>query len=115
MRLGIRAKFVAILVIASVLPLLIGLMSISYLGRDTYLSDKASLYQAMAQYLARHVDHFILSKVDHVHNWVQYGDPMLLAEDGLDMFPKASLLVKIRRENRSRHTCSFTTQLGQLH
>ena len=74
MRLGIRSKFIAILVIASFLPLLLGLLSIRFLGKEIYCSNKGSLFQAMAQYLARNVEQHALIWIEHAHHWTQYGD-----------------------------------------
>ena len=69
MKLGIRNKFLVIVGIASLVPLLIGLLSIQIFGKRQFVRQKGALYETIAQGLASNLTGIISEKVYDLLAW----------------------------------------------
>ena len=69
MKFSIRAKLVAILFIASALPLLLGIVSVEFLGFRDFRRNKGQLYQASAMHYANGLAQLAGDQVQRLSDW----------------------------------------------
>lgn len=81
MRLGIQTKFIGILVVAAVLPLLIGVLAVWILGFRHYQRERGRLFQAGAAHLAVDLNQSILFQVEALADWLELARMSRLAAD----------------------------------
>lgn len=74
MQLGIRIKFIGILVIAAVVPLVIALIAVYFLGYRYYRREKGVLFQEAATHLAQGVNLVISTEIQKLNNWLLLSD-----------------------------------------
>jgi sigma-B regulation protein RsbU (phosphoserine phosphatase) len=78
--LRIRGKFIAILIIASVLPLTIALVAAQFLSYRYYRTAQGRLYETMAQYLANNLSFSVNEQVEDLDEWIVLSDLSNLLE-----------------------------------
>ncbi|BCM88679.1 phosphoserine phosphatase RsbP [Abditibacteriota bacterium] len=66
---SIRAKLVAILLLASTVPLLIGVASVEYLGYRDFRRNQGKLYQASASHLANALGQSVGTQIEKLTDW----------------------------------------------
>lgn len=86
MKLSIRAKLVAILFIASALPLLVGIVSVEFLGFRDFRRNKGQLYQASATHFANGLVQLAGDQIQRLSDWTTLSN--LAAE--MEKFPPVS-------------------------
>ena len=69
MRFSIRAKLVAILLVASALPLLAGIVSVEYLGFRDFRRNQGRLYQASAAHFAGSLGQLAGDQIQRLSDW----------------------------------------------
>src|SRR2546426_868269 len=74
MRLGIRTKFIGILVIAAIIPLCIAISAIWVLGHYYYRREKGALFQASAMHLAQSLDLVLNKQIEEINDWLALSD-----------------------------------------
>jgi len=74
MRFGIRIKFIFILVIAAVLPLLLGLTAVGILGYYHYEKQRGELFKTMAVHLGTSLGRVTREQIQDLHDWVVLTD-----------------------------------------
>lgn len=72
MKFRIRSKFVGILVIASLLPLLLGLVAFNWFGRDYYGRAQGVICQTAATQLALSISRSLLHEIELLSQWTQF-------------------------------------------
>ncbi len=70
MKLGIKSKFIGILVVASALPLGIAIVAVWVLGHYYFQKERGILFQAEAVHLASSVNRVVQSQVEQLHDWL---------------------------------------------
>jgi sigma-B regulation protein RsbU (phosphoserine phosphatase) len=73
-KLRIRTKFIGILVIAAVLPLVIALITAQLLSYRAYRRAQGELLETRARELARSLSFALNAEVDRLHDWVVLSD-----------------------------------------
>jgi len=73
-RFGIRSKFIFILVVAAVLPLLLGLVVVGVLGYQRYEQQRGELFKTMAMHLGDGLGRVTRDQVGRLHDWTQFAD-----------------------------------------
>ncbi len=68
--LRIRGKFIAILIIASVLPLTIALIAAQFLSYRYYRTAQGRLYETMAKYLANNLSFSVNEQIEDLDEWL---------------------------------------------
>ncbi len=74
MQLGIRTKFIGILVIAAVIPLCIAISAIWVLGHYYYQREKGALFQAASMHLAQSLGLVLNKEVEELNDWLLLSD-----------------------------------------
>lgn len=74
MKLGIRTKFIGILVIAAIIPLCIALAAIWVLGNHYYRREKGELFRAAAMHLAQTLDLTLNKQIEQLNDWMLLSD-----------------------------------------
>ncbi len=74
MQLGIRTKFIGILVIAAIIPLCIAISAIWVLGHYHYRREKGALFQAAAMHLAQSLDLVLNKQIEEINDWLSLSD-----------------------------------------
>lgn len=69
MKFSIRAKLVAILLVASALPLLAGIISVEYLGFRDFRRNQGRLYQASAAHFASSLGQLAGDQIQRLSDW----------------------------------------------
>lgn len=69
MKFSIRAKLVAILLVASALPLLAGIISVEYLGFRDFRRNQGRLYQASAAHFAGSLGQLAGDQIQRLSDW----------------------------------------------
>lgn len=70
MRFGIRVKFIFILVIAAVLPLLLGLTAVGIFGYHRFKNQRGELFKTMAVHLGSSLSRVTRDQIQDLHDWV---------------------------------------------
>ena len=70
MQLGIRTKFIGILLVAAVIPLCIGIMAVWVLGSRYYRREKGILFESLAIHLAQGLNQAIDGQVEALDDWL---------------------------------------------
>ncbi len=78
--LRIRGKFIAILLIASVLPLTIALITAQFLSYRYYRTAQGRLFETMAKYLANNLSFSVNEQVEDLDEWLVLSDISSLLE-----------------------------------
>ena len=73
-QLGIRAKFIGILAIASVIPLGIAIIAVWVLGHHYYQKERGILFQSGALHLAQALNQVVEGPIEELHDWVLLSD-----------------------------------------
>lgn len=71
---GIRLKFIAILVIAAVVPLCLGMATIGLLGYRHYASQRGDLFKLMAVNSGGSLGSVVQVQVQKLHDWIHLSD-----------------------------------------
>ncbi|HUI08381.1 MAG TPA: SpoIIE family protein phosphatase [Verrucomicrobiae bacterium] len=74
MHLGIRTKFIGILVVAAVVPFAIAIVTIWVLGDHYYRRDKGALFQDSATHLAESLDMTLGKEIEELSDWLLLSD-----------------------------------------
>ncbi len=74
MRLRIRAKFIGILIIAAVLPVVLALITAQLLGYRYYRGAQGERFETMARYLANNLSLAINKQLEDLDEWVALSD-----------------------------------------
>lgn len=83
MHLRIRGKFIAILIIASILPLSIALVAAQFLSYRHYRTSQGQLYETIAQHLANSLSLSANKQIEDLDEWLVLSDvPSLLGRVG---------------------------------
>ena len=90
MRLGIRTKLIGILVIATVLPLLIGIASLRVLGKNYFVSQKGELYETMGYQVAARLEQTLEERLMTLDIWLRFSDVGEAAQAAVNSQPKLS-------------------------
>lgn len=69
MKLSIRAKLVAILVVAAALPLLLGIISVEYLGYRDFQRNQGRLHRVSAAHLANNLNQIASAQIQRLTDW----------------------------------------------
>ena len=69
--MGIRVKFIVILVIAAIVPLGIALVAIWTVGARHYQEEKGTSFQQTAAHLAQRLDLVLDKQIEGFSDWVQ--------------------------------------------
>ena len=69
MKLSIRAKLVAILLVASALPLLAGIVSVEFLGFNDFRRNQGRLYHASAAHFASSLGQLAGDQIQRLSDW----------------------------------------------
>ena len=82
MKLRIRTKFIGILVLAAVLPLVVALIAAELIGYGSYRRAQGSLFQSRAQGLAESLRLTMSAPVEALDDWVALADvhPLVVRE-----------------------------------
>jgi serine phosphatase RsbU (regulator of sigma subunit) len=70
MQLGIRTKFIGILLVAAVIPLCIGIIGVWVLGARYYRQEKGILFESLAIHLAQGLNQAIDGQVEALDDWL---------------------------------------------
>src|SRR5271169_2144840 len=70
MQLGIRTKFIGILLVAAVIPLCIGIAAVWVLGSRYYRQEKGILFESLAIHLAQGLNQAIDGQVEALDDWL---------------------------------------------
>ena len=70
MQLGIRTKFIGILIIAAVLPLCIGIAAVWVLGAHHYRKEKGVLFEALASHLSQSLNQTVNEQIEELDSWL---------------------------------------------
>lgn len=80
--MGIRAKLILILMLAALVPLLLGIVSLEILGRRYYQAQRGRLLAIRAEDLAATLGRGLSEQIRDLRNWVELSDiNVLLAEE----------------------------------
>jgi len=74
MRLGIRTKFIGILVVAAGMPLCIGIITVWVLGSYHYRREKGVLFETLAIHLAQGLNQTVDKPVEELDDWLLLSD-----------------------------------------
>ena len=69
-RLGIRTKFIGILLVAAVIPLCIGIIGVAVLGSRYYRREKGILFESLAIHLAQGLNQAVDGQVEALDDWL---------------------------------------------
>lgn len=70
MPLRIRSKFIGILLIAAVFPLLVALVAIEVLGYRYYRNERGRLLEATANFIAVSISHNLVREIEKFADWI---------------------------------------------
>lgn len=73
-KLRIRSKFIGILVVASLLPLSIALVTFNWFGEQYYRRSQGTICQTAATQLALAISHSLRHEIDLMDEWVDFAD-----------------------------------------
>ena len=68
--MGIRIKLAIVLAVAVVLPVIIGIVSVRWLGRSYFQSEKGALFQTTANHLSSKLRQGMQSEIAATVDWV---------------------------------------------
>jgi hypothetical protein len=91
-KLRIRTKFIGVLVIAAVLPLVIALITAQLLSYRAFRRAQGTLLETRARELSRSLSLALNAQIDHLHDWVALSDireSVLAGEPGRPRSPRA--------------------------
>ncbi len=74
MQLGIRTKFIGILLVAAVIPLCIGIIVVWVLGARHYRQEKGVLFESLAIHLARGLNQVVDTQIEELDDWLLLSD-----------------------------------------
>jgi len=74
-QLRIRSKFIGILVIAAVLPLVIAIIGVQILGHHYYKRERGRLYEAVAKHVVSALRMALDREIDKLDDWVVLARP----------------------------------------
>ena len=74
MQLGIRTKFIGILLVAAVIPLCIGIIVVWVLGANHYRREKGVLFESLAIHLARGLNQVVDAQIEELDDWLLLSD-----------------------------------------
>ena len=72
MKLRIRSKFIGILVVASLLPLTIALVTFNWFGNDYYRRSQGTICQTAASQLALSISQSLRHEIDLLDEWIDF-------------------------------------------
>lgn len=74
MKLRIRSKFIGILVVASLLPLSIALVTFNWFGEQYYRRSQGTICQTAASQLALSISRSLRHEIDLLDEWIDFAD-----------------------------------------
>lgn len=74
MKLGIRVKFIGILLLATVLPLVIAATAVYILGNNYYRNSSGRIFQIRAQQMANYLALSVNGYTDSLQSWIALSD-----------------------------------------
>ena len=74
MKLRIRSKFIGILVVASLLPLSIALVTFNWFGEQYYRRSQGTICQTAASQLALSISRSVRNEIDLLDQWIDFAD-----------------------------------------
>ena len=74
MHLGIRTKFIGILVVAAGIPLCIGIITVWVLGSYHYRREKGVLFESLAIHLAQGLNQAVDKQLEELDDWLLLSD-----------------------------------------
>lgn len=74
MQLGIRTKFIAILMVAAVLPLCLGITAVWILGSYHYRLEKGTFFQSLAIHFAQNLNQVVDKQIEEMDDWLLLSD-----------------------------------------
>ena len=89
---SIRAKLVAILLVASALPLLVGLASVGYLGFRDFERNQGQLYRASALHLSHSLSQRTGAQIEKLAQWVALSNLARAIESAREVSPSQAAL-----------------------
>lgn len=90
MKLGIRTKFIGILVIASVIPLGIAIIAIWVLGHHYYQKERGLLFQSDAEHFGRSLEQTVSAPIEELNDWLTLSDLAKQVQEKNSLLPPLS-------------------------
>ncbi|HUJ11166.1 MAG TPA: SpoIIE family protein phosphatase [Verrucomicrobiae bacterium] len=74
MQLGIRSKFIGILIVAAILPLWMGVIVVWVFSYDHYRAEKGVFFESLAIHFAQNLNQVVDKQVEELDDWLTLSD-----------------------------------------
>jgi serine phosphatase RsbU (regulator of sigma subunit) len=74
MQLGIRTKFIGVLIVSAVLPLCVGIIAVWILGSYHYRLERGTFFQSLAIHFAQNLNQVVDKHIEEMDDWLLLSD-----------------------------------------